>query len=78
MYVRNMQEELRAVRIEEEEEQIKQQREQLQVAKAKAAAELDREELVEKAREVEKQQEIKKATGSVMDMLGISAADLGL
>jgi len=73
-----LQEEVRALRIEEEAERIKDQRQQIQVAAAKAEAQIERQEMVEKAREVEKQQEIKKASQSVMELLGITEADLGL
>lgn len=75
---RRQQDEARALRIEQEANQIKAQEAQLQVAVAKAEAQIDREAMVEKAREVEQQQEIKKAEGSFMDLLGLSKSDLGL
>jgi hypothetical protein len=73
-----VQEEQRALRIEQEAARIKEQQEAIQVAAAKAEAELDREVIVEKAREVEKQQELQKATGGLMELLGLTEADLGL
>lgn len=72
------QDDQRALRIAEETEKIKQQEAALQVAAAKASAQLDREELVEKAREVEKQQEVSKSANSFMDLLGLTDADLGM
>jgi hypothetical protein len=50
----------------------------LQVAAAKAEAQLQRAELVEQAREVGEQQQVTKAAGSFMDLLGLTDADLGL
>lgn len=73
-----LQEELRAQRIEQEAELIQKQRQQVQVAAAKAEAQLDRQEMVAKALAVEKQEELQKASGSVMDLLGLKASDLGL
>jgi hypothetical protein len=70
-----VQEEQRALRIEQEAARIKAREAELQVAVAKAEAQLDREEMIEKAREVEK---VKKAENSIMGLLGLSEADLGL
>jgi hypothetical protein len=50
----------------------------LQVAAAKAEAQLQRAELVEKAKEAGEQQQVTKAAGSFMDLLGLSDKDLGL
>lgn len=72
------QDELRALRIEEAAEKIKQQEAAIQVAAAKASAQLDQLQIVEKAREVEKQQELSKATNSFMELLGLTEADLGM
>jgi hypothetical protein len=49
-----------------------------QVAAAKAEAQLQRAELVEKAKEAGQQQQVAKAAGSFMDLLGLTDADLGL
>lgn len=50
----------------------------MQVAAAKAEAALGQAKIVEQAREVEEQQSVDKAATSIMDMLGLSPADLGL
>jgi hypothetical protein len=73
-----LQEAARAARIQAEADQIKAQEAALQVAAAKAEAQLQRAELVEKAKEVEQQQAVTKAAGSFMDLLGLTEADLGL
>ncbi|KAF6262950.1 hypothetical protein COO60DRAFT_1493531 [Scenedesmus sp. NREL 46B-D3] len=68
----------RAARIAAEEQQVKAQEAALQVAAAKAEAQLQRAELVEQAKEVGQQQQVQKAAGSFMDLLGLTEADLGL
>jgi hypothetical protein len=72
------QEAARAARIQAEADQIKAQEAALKVAAAKAEAQLQRAELVEKAKEAEQQQQVQKAAGSFMDLLGLTEADLGL
>lgn len=72
------QEEDRAQRIAAEEQQIQAQEAALQVAAAKAAAELERQEVVEKAKVVEQKQQVEKTANSLMELLGITEADLGL
>jgi hypothetical protein len=50
----------------------------VQLAAAKAEAELDRQETLVKAQEVAQQQQVKKAGGSMMELLGLKETDLGL
>lgn len=76
--VPGLQEEERALRIAAEEEQIQAQEAALKVAAAKAAAELERQEIVEEAKVVEQKQQVAEAANSLMELLGITQADLGL
>jgi hypothetical protein len=73
----HLQEDLRAVRIAEEEEQIRAQEAALRVAAAKAQAALAQADVVERAREVAEQQQVAKAGDSVMDLLGLKPSDFG-
>lgn len=66
------------MRIAKEAEQIKAQEAALQVAAAKAAAQIEGQEIVEKAKVVEQQRKVEKTANSLMEMLGITEADLGL
>ena len=66
----------RARRIEADALRIRQQEAGLLVAAAKAEAQLDREALVEKAREAGQAQQLDKASGSIMSLLGLTAKDL--
>lgn len=50
----------------------------MQLAAAKAEAELDRQETLLKAEEAAQQQQVKKASGSMMELLGLKDTDLGL
>ncbi|WIA18235.1 hypothetical protein OEZ85_009704 [Tetradesmus obliquus] len=68
----------RAARIAAEAQQIKAQEVALKAAAAKAEGQLQRAELVEKAKEAGEQQQVAKAAGSFMDLLGLTEADLGL
>lgn len=68
----------RAARIAAEAQQIQAQEVALKAAAAKAEGQLQRAELVEKAKEVGEQQQVAKAAGSVMELLGLTEADLGL